>query len=69
MDLPAKTRIDLPLVVGAAIFGLGWGISGMCPGPAILNLFNYIPHTLCFMTSLIIGQLTANTVEKLLTRQ
>jgi uncharacterized membrane protein YedE/YeeE len=35
---PERTRIDAPLVVGAAIFGIGWGISGFCPGPAIANL-------------------------------
>jgi uncharacterized membrane protein YedE/YeeE len=35
--LPAQS-IDRPLVVGAALFGVGWGISGLCPGPAIANL-------------------------------
>ena len=33
-----RTKIDAPLVLGAAIFGVGWGISGFCPGPAIANL-------------------------------
>ncbi len=33
-----RTRIDPPLVIGAAIFGVGWGISGFCPGPAIADL-------------------------------
>jgi uncharacterized membrane protein YedE/YeeE len=33
-----RTAIDRPLVLGAAIFGLGWGLSGFCPGPAIADL-------------------------------
>ena len=36
--LPAKHDIDVPLVAGAAIFGAGWGMSGLCPGPAIASL-------------------------------
>lgn len=37
-DLPTATRIDRPLVVGALLFGLGWGLSGYCPGPAVALL-------------------------------
>ena len=37
-DLPGTTLIDARLVGGAALFGLGWGISGVCPGPAIAGL-------------------------------
>lgn len=33
-----RTRVDRPLVIGAAIFGVGWGLSGFCPGPAVANL-------------------------------
>lgn len=36
--LPTKKDIDKPLVTGAAIFGIGWGISGYCPGPVIAGL-------------------------------
>jgi hypothetical protein len=34
-DVPDNVRLDAPLLVGAAIFGIGWGIAGLCPGPAI----------------------------------
>ncbi|HEY8008824.1 MAG TPA: YeeE/YedE family protein [Methylocella sp.] len=36
--LPVNHDIDVPLVAGAAIFGAGWGMSGLCPGPAISSL-------------------------------
>lgn len=36
--LPATRGIDAPLVVGAMLFGIGWGLSGLCPGPAIAGL-------------------------------
>lgn len=34
-QLPTKTAIDRPLLVGSALFGAGWGLSGLCPGPAV----------------------------------
>jgi uncharacterized membrane protein YedE/YeeE len=37
-DLPATSSIDAPLVAGAAMFGIGWGLAGLCPGPAIADL-------------------------------
>ena len=36
--LSSKTSIDNPLLIGAAIFGIGWGISGYCPGPSVAGL-------------------------------
>jgi len=33
-----KTELDRPLLIGAAIFGIGWGMTGYCPGPAVANL-------------------------------
>jgi uncharacterized protein len=36
--LSSKSAIDKPLLIGAAIFGMGWGISGYCPGPSIAGL-------------------------------
>ena len=42
---PDYNRIDTPLVVGSAIFGVGWGMSGICPGPAI-SLIAFLPDNL-----------------------
>ena len=36
--LPTQRQIDLPLVGGAALFGVGWGLAGICPGPALADL-------------------------------
>ena len=52
---PEFTRIDAPLVVGAALFGIGWGMSGICPGPAI-SLVAFWPHDLLvFLVALFAG--------------
>ena len=37
-DLPSTRHVDAPLVIGSVLFGVGWGISGLCPGPAIAGL-------------------------------
>ena len=50
-----KTRVDLPLVVGAAIFGIGWGIGGYCPGPAVTALANMSTSVLVFVAAMIAG--------------
>jgi uncharacterized membrane protein YedE/YeeE len=51
-----KTNLDFGILFGSAIFGLGWGISGLCPGPVMVNLFNYVPHVPLFFLSMCIGQ-------------
>ena len=53
--LPTRTRVDAPLVVGSALFGLGWGMSGICPGPAI-SLVAFLPANLwIFLVTLALG--------------
>ncbi|SDY68223.1 DUF6691 family protein [Citreimonas salinaria] len=54
-ELPTSTRIDRPLVVGAALFGVGWGIGGFCPGPAWTALPLLAPGTLVFLPMLLLG--------------
>lgn len=38
MGIPKKSPIDRKLVVGGVLFGAGWGLAGLCPGPAIVSL-------------------------------
>ena len=56
--LPTRTEVDRPLVGGAAIFGIGWGLAGYCPGPAIAALGLGTWEAPVFVGALIIGSLT-----------
>ena len=38
LSWPTRTEIDAPLITGSALFGAGWGLAGLCPGPALANL-------------------------------
>lgn len=53
--IPTNRRIDAPLVVGSALFGLGWGIGGLCPGPAVASLPIGIPQTALFVIAMLVG--------------
>ncbi len=54
-DLPASNEIDRSLVAGATIFGIGWGIGGYCPGPALTALPLLAPGTLAFVPAMLFG--------------
>lgn len=56
--LPTKTELDRPLVLGAAIFGVGWGLAGYCPGPAIATLGLVTWEAPVFVAALAAGSLT-----------
>jgi uncharacterized membrane protein YedE/YeeE len=50
-----EARIDIKLIAGAATFGIGWGIAGYCPGPAIVSLATLAPSTLTFVGAMLGG--------------
>lgn len=54
---PAQTAIDRPLIAGAALFGVGWGLVGLCPGPAIENLTSLSMPVIVFVVAMAIGML------------
>ena len=56
-SVPDKTRVDRPLLVGAGTFGVGWGLSGFCPGPAIVSSGFGDPHVWVFVAAVIAGML------------
>jgi hypothetical protein len=55
VDLPERRRIDKPLFAGAAIFGVGWGLSGICPGPGFVLLASGRGMAYLFMVAVIAG--------------
>ena len=53
--LPTATGIDAKLIGGAVLFGLGWGLSGFCPGPAIASLVFGYKQSFIFVAAMIVG--------------
>jgi uncharacterized protein len=54
---PAARQVDGPLVTGAVLFGIGWGLVGLCPGPAIENLATGSVRVLAFVAAMVAGML------------
>ena len=55
--LPEKSDIDSPLVGGAALFGIGWGLAGFCPGPALAAAASLNSSVLLFLAAMVGGML------------
>lgn len=62
-SLPTLTRVDAPLVAGSALFGVGWGLAGICPGPAIAGLVSLEPKMFVFAGALVAGMLGARLLR------
>ena len=61
---PTRKDIDARLVVGSMLFGIGWGIGGICPGPGLVNVSTLDPKALTFVGSMIAGMLLFKFVDK-----
>jgi len=68
-SLPTQTDINSRLVLGAAIFGTGWGIAGFCPGPAITSLLSGNLSPVIFSVAMIAGMVLYQFIEVILSRQ
>ncbi|WP_151719848.1 DUF6691 family protein [Gemmobacter serpentinus] len=62
-QLPDTKRIDVKLVAGSALFGIGWGIAGFCPGAALPALGTLRPEPLAFVAALGLGILIARGLQ------
>lgn len=53
--LPDASKLDARLLGGSVLFGVGWAISGLCPGPALANLASFNPGVMAFVISMLVG--------------
>lgn len=61
--VPTRQDIDKPLVIGAVLFGIGWGIGGYCPGPAITALVLGSLNPVLFIVAMIAGSLAYKSLS------
>src|SRR5215472_1436716 len=61
---PTRTDVDPPLVMGAILFGVGWGLVGLCPGPALENLATLSPPVIAFVVAMAAGMLLHHIWQK-----
>jgi uncharacterized membrane protein YedE/YeeE len=63
-QLPEHLNIDGRLLLGATVFGVGWGLAGYCPGPALVGAFTLDPRALVFLPGFIVGMLAFEGLPK-----
>ncbi|MFC0399129.1 YeeE/YedE family protein [Paraburkholderia rhizosphaerae] len=64
MQLPASTTITPKLILGSAVFGIGWGLAGFCPGPALVALGAGYPMGIGFVVAMAAGMGVFEVVER-----
>jgi len=64
--LPTKNDVDTRLIVGSLLFGIGWGLAGFCPGPALVTLGTGAPQAIIFVLSMIAGMALFEGAERLM---
>jgi uncharacterized membrane protein YedE/YeeE len=62
---PTRSHIDAPLVIGSSLFGIGWGLIGLCPGPALENLATLSPGIIVFVAAMIGGTVLYHLWQRL----
>ncbi|UWQ22438.1 DUF6691 family protein [Jannaschia sp. W003] len=65
-DIPSARDVDRPLLVGAALFGTGWGIGGFCPGPAWTALPSLDAGALVFLVAMVLGLVLGGPAKRAL---
>lgn len=67
--VPARNgKVDIKLICGAALFGLGWGFAGLCPGPGIVNFF-LLSHALFWVIALFFGMIGHDMIVEYLKKK
>lgn len=65
MQLPASTVVTLRLVLGSASFGIGWGLAGFCPGPALVALGAGYPKAIGFVATMVAGMVVFEVFDRM----
>jgi uncharacterized membrane protein YedE/YeeE len=65
MQLPKKSDIDLRLVMGSVVFGIGWGLGGFCPGPALVSLGTGRSDAVVFVLAMLAGMVIFEIAESI----
>jgi len=65
--LPTARDLDAKLIIGSALFGIGWGLGGFCPGPAIVGVATGSTSALLFMLAMLVGMALHRTYHDLTT--
>ena len=63
-QLPTSAVIDRKLLTGAAMFGVGWGLAGFCPGPAVMNLATGHSEVWLFVAAMVVGMLAQHAAAR-----
>tara|TARA_R110000868_G_scaffold373577_2_gene637779 strand:+ start:981 stop:1388 length:408 start_codon:yes stop_codon:yes gene_type:complete len=63
-SLPTKKIIDKKLLIGSALFGIGWGLAGICPGPAFANLASGALNAFVFVLVMVLSMFAVKALEK-----
>ncbi|MDE1010575.1 hypothetical protein A8H39_13825 [Paraburkholderia fungorum] len=69
VQIPAGTTVTRRLVLGSAIFGVGWGLAGFCPGPALVTLGAGFPKAWGFVVAMLAGMAIFELVERVKLRR
>ena len=65
VDVPERSRLDTPLFLGSGLFGIGWGLSGVCPGPGVILLTTGTASAMAFVGALTLGAIAGSIVSGL----
>ena len=68
IELPSKRTVTKPLIIGAMLFGIGWGLVGICPGPAWVLLGTGQWQALVFIPAMLVGMLAFQLLEPKINR-
>ena len=66
LELPAAETIDKRLVIGSAVFGVGWGLAGFCPGPGLVSMASGQEKAAIFVLAMVLGMVGFELLNRLI---